>query len=49
MPEDKHTEIIAKLQKKAQEMEYGVLTVELKVHQGKFSAGEIIEKREKLG
>jgi len=49
MPDDKHKEILLKLEKKAEEMEYGVITVELKVHQGKFSAGEVIEKREKLG
>lgn len=49
MPEDKQTEILAALIKKAEEIQYGEITVSFKIHKGKISAGEVIEKKEKLG
>lgn len=47
--EDKHKQILGALEKVAQKMEYGVIVVELKVHRGQFTAGDVIEKKEKLG
>ena len=47
--DDKHEQIIEALEVKAKEIKFGLLTVEFKIHDGKLSAGEVIEKREKLG
>jgi hypothetical protein len=49
MDDDKHETIIKSLETKAEIMGYGVLVIEFKIHGGKLSAGEVIEKREKLG
>lgn len=46
---DKEEQIIKELKRRAEEMRFGTLTIELKVHEGKISAGEIIEERRKLG
>ena len=49
MDEDKHETIVKAIEDKAWQMRFGVIVIELKVHNGKLSGGEIIEKREKLG
>jgi hypothetical protein len=45
----KQDSIINELKRRACEMRFGTMTVELKIHEGQIMAGEIIEKREKLG
>jgi hypothetical protein len=49
MPDNKHNQIIQELERRAKEVNYGVITVELKIHEGKIMAGEIIGQRIKLG
>lgn len=49
MPEDKQEIILTELKRRAQEMKYGSLTIEFKIHEGKIAKGDIIEKRETLG
>lgn len=46
---DKQETIIQELKRRAEEMRFGTLTVEFKVTEGKIMAGDIIQKREKLG
>ena len=47
--EDKQENIIKELKRRAEEMRFGTITVEFKIHEGKISKGDIIEKRETLG
>jgi hypothetical protein len=47
--EDKQDKIISELKRRAEEMRFGSMTVEFKIHEGKISKGDIIEKRETLG
>ncbi len=47
--EDKQEVIIRELKLRAEEMRFGTITVEFKVTDGKIMAGDIIQKREKLG
>lgn len=47
--EDKQEVIIKELKRRAEEMRFGTLTIELKIQDGKIMAGEIIEQRIKLG
>jgi hypothetical protein len=49
MDEDKHETIIKAIEDKAEQMRFGVIVIELKVHNGKLSGGEILSQREKLG
>jgi hypothetical protein len=49
MPEDiKEDKIIDRLKEVAIELKYGTITVEFKIHSGKISKGDIIEKKETL-
>ena len=47
--EDKQDKIISELKRRAEEMRFGTITVEFKITDGKIMAGDIIQKREKLG
>ncbi len=47
--EDKQEVIIRELKRRAEEMRFGMITVEFKVHEGKLAKGDILEKRETLG
>lgn len=47
--EDKQEIIIRELKRRAEEMRFGSLTVEFKIHEGKISGAEIVEQRIKLG
>lgn len=47
--EDKQDKIIQELKRRAEEMRFGSITVEFKIHEGKLAKGDIIEKRETLG
>lgn len=47
--EDKQEIIIRELKRRAEEMRFGSITVEFKIHEGKIMKGDIIEKRETLG
>jgi hypothetical protein len=47
--EDKQEKIINELKRRAEEMRFGSITVEFKIHEGKLAKGDIIEKRETLG
>ena len=49
MAEDKQELILKELKLRAQELRYGTITVEFKVHEGRIAKGDIIEKRETLG
>jgi hypothetical protein len=49
MGEDKEDNILRELKRRAQEIRFGMITVEFKIHEGKIMAGDIIEKKEKLG
>jgi len=49
MPEDKENLIINRLKEVAKEIKFGTLTVEFKITEGKIMAGDIIQKKEKLG
>jgi hypothetical protein len=49
MAEDKQEKIISELKRRAEEMRFGTITVEFKIHEGKLAKGDIIEKRETLG
>jgi hypothetical protein len=49
MTEDKEKVIIEELKRRAQEMRFGNITVEFKISDGRIMAGDIIQKREKLG
>lgn len=46
---DKQEKIIAELKRRAQEVRYGSMTIELKIHEGSIMAGEIVEQTIKLG
>ena len=46
--EDKQEIIIKELKRRAEEMRYGAITVEFKIHDGKLVKGDILEKRETL-
>jgi len=48
MNDDKEDKIIKELKKRAEEMRFGSLTIEFKIHEGKIAKGDIIEKRETL-
>ena len=47
--EDKQDEIIKELKRRAQEVKFGTMQIEFKIHEGKIMSGEIIEQRIKLG
>ena len=47
--EDKQEQILKELKRRAEEIRFGTITVDFKVSDGKIMAGEIIQKREKLG
>jgi hypothetical protein len=47
--EDKQQNIINELKRRAEEIRYGTITVEFKITNGQIMAGDIIQKREKLG
>ena len=49
MVEDKQVIILNELKRRAEEIRFGTLTVEFKITDGKIMAGDIIQKREKLG
>ncbi len=49
MTEDKQTQILEELKRRAQEIRFGSMTIELRIHEGKISGGEIIHKKVKLG
>ena len=49
MAEDKDDQIIKELKRRAEEIRFGNITVEFKITDGKIMAGDIIQKREKLG
>lgn len=49
MTEDKEEKIIKRLKEIAGQLQYGMIVVELKVTNGKIMAGDIIQKKEKLG
>jgi hypothetical protein len=49
MPEDKQEVIIKELKRRADEMRFGSMIIEFKIHEGKITKGDIIEKRESLG
>ena len=46
---DKQETIIQELKRRAEEMRFGSMTIEFKIHEGKLAKGDIIEKRETLG
>ena len=46
---DKQEDILKDLKKKAQDLRFGVLIVEFKIHDGEIAQGEVIRRREKLG
>jgi len=45
----KQNEILEKLQKKAEQLDFGVMLIEFKVQDGKITSGEILEQKIKLG
>jgi hypothetical protein len=49
MTEDKEEIIIKELKRRAQEVRFGTITTEFKIHDGRIIAGEIMEQRIKLG
>jgi len=49
MEENKQEQIIKELKLRAEEMKFGTITAEFKIHEGKIMAGEIIEQKIKLG
>jgi len=49
MPEDKQEVILRELKRRAEEVRFGTITVEFKIHEGKLAKGDILEKRETLG
>jgi len=49
LPEDKQEVIIKELKRRADEMRFGSMIIEFKIHEGKITKGDIIEKRESLG
>ena len=49
MAEDKQEQILKELKRRAEEVKFGTITVEFKITDGKIMAGDIIQKREKLG
>ena len=48
MIEDTEKKIIDRLKEVATEIKYGVITVEFKIHEGKVSKGDVINKKESL-
>ena len=46
--DQKDDKIIERLKEVAKNIKYGVITVEFKVHAGRISKGDIIEKKETL-
>ena len=48
MSDDKEKKIIERLQEVAKEIKYGVITIEFKIHDGRISKGDIIDKKESL-
>jgi len=46
---DKSEQIITELKRRAEEVKFGSMTIEIKIQDGKILAGEIIEQRIKLG
>jgi len=46
---DKSEQIITELKRRAVEVKFGSMTIEIKIQDGKILAGEIIEQRIKLG
>ena len=49
MLEDKPNPVLRATEVEAEKLGYGTMVCEYKIHQGKIMAGEIIEKRKKLG
>ena len=48
MTENKEDKIIERLKEVSRETKYGVITVEFKIHDGRISKGDIIDKKESL-
>jgi len=48
MSDDKENKILNRLREVAKDIEYGVITVEFKIHGGHISKGDIISKKESL-
>ncbi len=49
MAEDKEELILKRLKEIAQEIRFGSLIIELKITEGRIMAGDIIQRKEKLG
>jgi len=47
--DDKQEIILKELKRRAEEIRFGSITVEFKIHDGKITKGDILEKREMLG
>lgn len=45
---DKDETIIERLKELAKELKFGTIVVEFKIHDGKISKGDVIEKKETL-
>ena len=45
----KQDSILTAIKEKAEEIKFGLLTIEFKVHEGVLTGGEVIDRREKLG
>lgn len=48
MSDNKEDKILDRLKEIAKEIKYGVVTIEFKIHDGKISKGDIIDKKESL-
>jgi len=48
MPDNKDDLIILRLKEVANNMKYGTIVVEFKIHDGKIAKGDVIEKKETL-
>jgi len=46
---DKQEKILEELKRRAEEIKYGSVICEFKIHEGKIMAGEVIEQKIKLG
>jgi hypothetical protein len=48
MSDEKEDKILNRLKEVAKEIKYGVVTIEFKIHSGRISKGDIIDKKESL-
>ena len=48
MADEKEDKIIERLKEVAKDIKYGVITIEFKVHDGRISKGDVIDKKESL-